>query len=143
MAQIKQAKKFFYPIMIREGHLDTFGHMNNATYLQILEEARWEIIAINGYGLQQIQEKQIGPVILEINIRFMKELKVREKVVIETQCTAADGKISKLTQEIRNENGEVCCRSVFTIAVFNLKTRKIIEPMQDWYDALGVTFETT
>lgn len=141
MAKIKHAKKFFYPLTIREGHLDSFGHMNNATYLQILEEARWEIIALNGFSLQHIQEKQIGPVILEITIRFIKELKVREKIVIETQCTEVSGKIGKLTQEIRNEQGNVCCRSQFTIALFNTKTRKIIEPTQDWYDALGVTLE--
>lgn len=30
-----------YPVVIREHHLDTFGHVNNAAYLDILEEARW------------------------------------------------------------------------------------------------------
>ncbi len=30
-----------YHLLILEKHLDTFGHVNNASYLEILEEARW------------------------------------------------------------------------------------------------------
>ena len=33
-----------YALVIREQHLDTFGHVNNAKYLEILEEARWDLI---------------------------------------------------------------------------------------------------
>ena len=42
-----------YQLVIREQHLDTFGHVNNAKYLEILEEARWDLITGNGYGLMR------------------------------------------------------------------------------------------
>lgn len=33
------AKIFTYPMLIKESHLDSFGHMNNATYLELFENA--------------------------------------------------------------------------------------------------------
>jgi thioesterase III len=32
---------FEQAILIREEHLDTFGHVNNARYLEIFGQARW------------------------------------------------------------------------------------------------------
>ena len=51
---------FVYETLIRESHLDTFGHVNNATYLQLYEEARWELITRNGYGLAKVRESLIA-----------------------------------------------------------------------------------
>lgn len=40
-----QWKIFQYDMVIKIHHLDTFGHVNNAAYLQIFEEARsWDIL---------------------------------------------------------------------------------------------------
>lgn len=47
-----------YPLTIKETYLDTFGHVNSAMYLTLLEEARWEFINGNGYGIKKIQETQ-------------------------------------------------------------------------------------
>ena len=71
-----------YPILIKESDLDTFGHVNNATYLKLFEEARWDLITKNGYGIKTIRETKLGPTILEIKIRFLKELRLREKITI-------------------------------------------------------------
>ncbi len=48
-------KTFVYDTQIKEHHLDSFGHVNNATYLSLYEEARWESITENGYGLKEVQ----------------------------------------------------------------------------------------
>ena len=60
-----------YEITIKEHHLDFYGHVNNATYLQLYEEARWQFITDNGYGFEKIKSSGLGPVILEIKIRFI------------------------------------------------------------------------
>ena len=65
----------YYPVLIKEGHLDTFGHVNNAVYLALLEEARWDLLTQNNYGLDKIVATQIGPTILEIKINFLKNEK--------------------------------------------------------------------
>jgi len=128
---------YHYPILIKEFHLDTFGHVNNATYLELFEEARWDLITKNGYGLPRIMESGIGPTILEIKLKFSKEIKLREEISIETQVVSYDNKIAKLMQRMLRIK-EVCCTAEFVIALFDLKSRKIILPTEDWLKAVGV-----
>ncbi|KAB8033532.1 acyl-CoA thioesterase [Fluviispira multicolorata] len=141
MDKLKSAQKYEYEIQIKENHLDTFGHVNNAVYLQLCEEARWEIITENGFGIQEIQQLGIGPVILEVNIKFQKELKLREKIKISTQCIAIRGKVLEIQHEIMNEKNEICSIALFTIGIFDTKKRKIISPIPLWYKSIGVEIE--
>lgn len=130
-------RKFSYLLTILEHHLDTFGHVNNAVYLELYEQARWELITQNGYSLQTVQELKQGPVILEIKIRFLKELKLRDKVSIETQCTDVQKAVSTLTQRMVNEKGEVCSDAEFKFGFFDLTRRKLIPPTARWLKAIG------
>jgi thioesterase-3 len=134
---IENAVIFTYPLIIREHHLDTFGHVNNATYLSILEVSRWDLITQNGYGLPYIRETGLGPTILEINIKFMKKLRLREEIIIESQMISYEGKIGKLIQKILR-NGETCCITEFTIALFSVKERKLVLPIPEWLKAVGL-----
>ena len=128
-----------YPLTIREAHLDTFGHVNNATYLAILEEARWELITRNGYGLEEVVRRRVGPTILEINLKFQRELRNRQRIVIRTWMESYAGKIGKVGQQIVDPDGNVCCEALFTIGLFDLTARKLIPPTPEWLKALGLT----
>ena len=70
--------KHFYSVQILEKHLDTFGHVNHATYFQILEEARWDLVTSRGFGVKEIQTSHQGPVILEAHIEFKREILLRQ-----------------------------------------------------------------
>lgn len=133
-----EAAVFEYPIQIREGHLDTFGHVNNAVYLELFEEARWDAITARGFGLDAIQEKKIGPVVLEIKIRFQKELRLREKLVIRSWTSSSSGKICTMTQVMINENGEEACRAEFVFGLFDLQKRRLMAPTPEWMHAIGL-----
>jgi acyl-CoA thioester hydrolase len=130
-------KEIEYEMTIKEFHLDTFGHVNNAKYLEIFEEARWELITKNGYGLKEVMSKKQGPVILEVNLKFRKELKNREKIKVLTHMSKHEGKIGYIEQKIVNEKGEDAAIAVFTYAFFDLKKRKIIDPTPEWLKAIG------
>jgi thioesterase-3 len=131
------AKTFSYPIIIKEIYLDTFGHMNNATYLTLLEEARWDLLTRNGFGLEKIQESRLGPTILEIKLKFLKEIRLLEKITIETQMLSYERKVGVLSQKMLRDN-EVCCEAEFVIALFNLKERKLELPTPEWLHAIGL-----
>jgi thioesterase III len=128
-----------YPLLIRETHLDTFGHVNNATYLVILEEARWELITRNGYGLEEVVRRRIGPTILEINLKFQRELRNRQRITIKTWMDSYVGKIGRVMQQIVDADGNLCCEALFTIGLFDLGARKLIPPTPEWLKALGLT----
>lgn len=133
-----QGKVFDYELLIRESHLDTFGHVNNAVYLQIMEEARWDLITKNGFGLKDVLKTGQGPTILEVNLKFMKELRLRQRVTIRTQLLEYPGKVGKLKQTILNEQNEPCSEAVFTFGLFDTRERKLILPTPEWLKAIGV-----
>lgn len=141
MSKMIDASKFSYEMIIKENHLDSFGHVNNAVYMQIFEEARWEFITQNGYGLEKIHKLKKGPIILEANIKFLKEIKLRETIKIETICTEAKAKILKLAQKIINSNDVICTEAIFVMAFFDLENRKIINQTSEWFHAVGVEVE--
>ena len=129
---------FDYPLTILEGHLDTFGHVNNAVYLELLEEARWDIITRRGYGLETIKQTGMGPTLLEVQLRFMRELRLRQKIVIHSQMISYEGKVSVMRQWMVNEAGETCCDASLKIALFDVRLRKLVAPTPEWLDAVGV-----
>lgn len=125
-----------YPVLIKEVDLDFYAHVNNRTYLTLFEEARWDFIHGHGYGFKKIEESRLGPIVLETTIKYLKELKLRDQIVIETSFISHNRMVSKLLQKIlRGE--EVCCVAEFTIGFFNLETRKLVEPNAEWLRVLG------
>jgi acyl-CoA thioester hydrolase len=128
---------FVYEIMVRESFLDTFGHVNNAIYLQIFEDARWEFISQNGYTLDYVKKTQKGPIILELQMKFFKEIHLREKIKITCELLEYPKKIGFLLQRIFKENGDLASEAKFTIGLFDLIQRKLIPPTAEWINAIN------
>jgi acyl-CoA thioester hydrolase len=127
-----------YPVLIREQHLDTFGHVNNARYLELFEEARWDLITRNGYGVDDIVRTRIGPTILEVTLKFQRELRNRQAVVIKSWTDSYVGKIARFTQQMLDDKGRLCCEGTFVLALFDLAARKLIPPTPEWLRAVGI-----
>ncbi len=131
-------KIHFYSFTVKESDLDTFQHMNNAVYLRIFEEARWDWINLGGFGLAEIQKRQMGPMLLEVNLRFRGELKARDEVVIESKVVNVRRQLHKCVQEMKfKKNGEVACRGELTFGFVNLQTKELMAPPTEWLKALG------
>lgn len=129
---------FTYPITIKEFHLDTFGHVNNAVYMEIFEEARWQRITENGYGLEVVQKLQKGPIILDCSIQFLKELKLREDITVTVETVMHKGKISKLEQKMIKSDGSIAAKAEYTVGFFDMVERKLISASPEWQKAIGV-----
>ena len=125
-------------IVVSEAHLDSFGHVNNARYLALLEQARWDLITERGFGIEAIRSSRTGPTILEINIRFLRELGAREVIVIRTEMLSYERKIGKLRQQMLKRDGSVACEAVFTIGLFDVEKRRLVEPTPAWAHAIGL-----
>ncbi len=129
---------FFYEVTIRESHLDTFGHINNAAYLMLFEEARWEFITKNGYGLNKVREFQKGPIILNLRVKFKKEITLREKIKITFELVSAKGLLSHYRQEMIKDDGTIATEMELTFGFFDLRTRRLIPPSPEWKKAIGL-----
>jgi YbgC/YbaW family acyl-CoA thioester hydrolase len=127
-----------YELTILERHLDTFGHVNNATYLELLEEARWDWITQGGYGLEVIRSTGQGPTILQCSLRFVRELLNREPIAIESSVVSYRGKVGTVAQRILKA-GSVACEAEFAVGLFDVRARKLINPTERWLAAFGLT----
>lgn len=136
---MNQIMIFEYEVLIQEHHLDTFGHVNNATYVKLYEQARWDFITKNGFGLDYIQKHQKGPVILDLRVSFKRELKNRERIKILSQTTQMiSPKIMVLEQSMIKPDGKIASEATFTVGFFDMKERKLVSASQDWLKAIGV-----
>lgn len=135
-----QAIKIFrYSFQVCENALDTFGHVNNAQFLRYLEEARWDLMNLSGFSLQKIHQQQTGPVVLQVTIRFRRELKARDRCVILSQAKGIDRRgIADVQQDIRSEDLKTLhAEATLKIGYFDMKLRKLILPPEDWLKTLG------
>lgn len=121
-----------YPVLILEAHVDSLGHVNNATYLSLFEEARWDLITKNGYGFNTVQSLQQGPVILELSMKFLQELRLREKITIITEMISYENKVGRLRQTMKKESGQDACVAEMVFGLLDMRTRKLIEPTEAW-----------
>ena len=127
-----------YNVLIRENHVDSYGHVNNAVYLSLFEEARWDIITPKGYGFHEVQEKMQGPVILEVNLKFLKEIRLREQVQIQSEILEYGSKVGRMRQCMVKADGVIACEAIFVFGLFDMNLRKLFEPTPEWRQALGL-----
>ncbi len=130
-----------YSLRIIERHLDTFGHVNNATYLELYEEARWDWITRNGYGIERVQAERKGPTILEINLTFKRELRNRQPIEIVSWMDSYPSKVGTCIQQIVDAQGQLYSEARFVIGLFDLDLRKLISPTPAWRRAVGLSEE--
>lgn len=130
-------RKFEYPKLILEHHLDTFGHVNNAVYLELYEEARWDFCTKNEYGLDRIQKDQIGPVVLEAHVTFKREIGNREKILITSQYKEMKNDLVMIIEQFMlKEDGSIASSAEFHIAIFDMAKRKLIKAPKEWLNAI-------
>ena len=60
-----------------------------------------------------------------------------EIITISTNSKNEGNRILLFSQEMKNENDEICSTAIFKGALFDLKNRKIIKPNENWLKALG------
>ncbi len=130
--------KLVYKTVIRETQLDLFGHVNNAIYLELYEEARWEILTQAGYGLDVMEATTHGIVVLKAEVSFLKELRNRDEIAIDMRLDKVTRKLCTLKQTMRRGD-EACSEATFLMGFWNMKERKLMLPTPKWKGALGIS----
>ena len=107
-------KTFNTHIMVRGYELDSYGHVNNAVYLQYFEQARWEMMRELKF-LDHFTENGLLIVVTESNVRYMREACLFDELVIETTYEKRHPYLV-FHQKIRNEKTQIpITRATITI----------------------------
>ena len=73
-------------IKVRGYHLDVYQHVNNARYLEFLEEARWNALE-DGDLISTLQQNNWGFAVVNINIAFRRAAVLCDVLVIQPAST--------------------------------------------------------
>lgn len=75
--------KHLIAIKVRGYHLDLYRHVNNARYLEFLEEARWSFLESKG-NLDYLQDNGYTFALVNININYRRAAYMGEVLEIAT-----------------------------------------------------------
>jgi len=107
-------------IKVRGFHIDIFSHVNNARYLEFMEEARW--VVIDKYiDLKRMQAKGIIFVVVNININFRRPASMGDILELYLGLTKIGGKSAVFYQEIRLKGTDTVVADAQVTFVFSDK----------------------
>ena len=110
------------PIKIRGYHLDGYGHVNNARYLEFMEEGRWSLFE-QFVDLQTLEAEGHAYVVVNIEIAYRRAANMHDKLRLETRLTAFNRRHITVQQHLYHEGtGKLITDATVTLAVMSVKS---------------------
>lgn len=123
-------------VKVRGFHLDVYGHVNNARYLEFLEDARWTLIE-SEIDLEKWRQLGFGFTIVKITINYRKAARLNHILEIRTRLEKLGGKSGVFKQEITlAPTGESVADAEVVFVILDLQTRKATRLEGEIYHAL-------
>lgn len=100
-------KNFVCEIRVRGYEIDQFGHVNHATYLNYLEQARWDALEEGGFSHDDLRSRGWGIHIVRVELEYLKPCLQGEVLRIETRMEEFRNTSMTIAQEVfRTSDGE-------------------------------------
>ena len=115
-------------IKVRGYHLDMFSHVNNARYLEFLEEARWELIEKSKINFHYYAERGLSLAVVNINIDYKYPAGFGSILEIITETKKLGNRSITLNQKIFLEGTDTMVIDADVVfVIIDGKTEKAIE----------------
>ena len=101
-------------LRVRNYHLDGYGHVNNARYLEFLEEARWQMFERHGLtrALGGVQA-----VVVRADIRYLRGIVADDLIAVRNSVlSAGDSRILIRQKIILADSGKTAAQARITLA---------------------------
>ena len=120
-------------LTVRMFEIDAQGHLAGSAYVDYANQAFWEKLRTAGIDIDALIASGIGPVILETNIKYRRELKAGDDVEIECNLHFKPGK-TFLTQCIfHRSDGHVAAELESVCGLLDLSQRSLLaDPAARW-----------
>lgn len=79
------SRRFLTRLRVRSYELDILGHVNNAVYLNWLEQARLEAFEALGYPLEALIERRWATTVARIEIDYRREARFGDQLLLSTE----------------------------------------------------------
>jgi len=101
----------------RRADCDIQGHVNNARYVAMMDLGRWDLTLRTGLLLAGVR-RRIVPVVVDLSVRYRKEIRPGTRVVLETRYAARDGRKLWFSQRFVGDGSDVLFAEAWVGALF-------------------------
>ncbi len=109
---------------VRSYELDSFGHVNNAVYLNYLELARGEFLRQRGLSFTDFHRWKKYPYVIRVNIEYKSSSKYDDELEITGKITNQTFTSFTLEKEIFNlTTNKMAAKAAVVLAFVNEKQR--------------------
>lgn len=143
MSEAEQAT-FTTEVALRYADLDTYGHVNNATYATLIEEARIDFLEamlgadeLTGSESTESADDEAGPigvVVANLEIDFRRSIEHREPVTVGVSLADVGTSSFTLSYEVHSEEG-VHATAETTMVAFDQAKRESVPIPEEWREA--------
>lgn len=111
-------------IKVRGYHLDLFRHVNNARYLEFLEEARWSFLESTG-NLDMLEGGGYAFAVVNVNINYRRAAYMGEVLRITTSVSTVGARSCVMRQLVTLQNTDtVVADADVTFVIVDARTEK-------------------
>ena len=112
-------------IKIRGYHTDLYQHVNNARYLEFLEEARWQLLE-DHTDLESFMKKGFLFFVVNINISYKSQARVNDLIRIRSGIKKIGNTSAVVRQQVLNlTTGQVCVDADITFVLSDFKGKAL------------------
>ncbi|MFS8201084.1 acyl-CoA thioesterase [Streptomyces sp. CWNU-52B] len=131
------AEPYAVPVTVRGYEIDVLGHLNQAVYVNYAEHARWSFLQAAGVTQSALAAKGVGPVSLEMTVRYLRELRAGDEVQVTCGFEWGEGKTFRIRQEIHKTDGTVSAEITAVCGLMDLKERRLVADPGEYFRALA------
>ncbi|MBI4721260.1 MAG: acyl-CoA thioesterase [Chitinivibrionia bacterium] len=125
-----------HTIKVRGFHLDLYGHVNNARYLEFLEEARWELFE-GKIDLDEWRRSGLTLTVVRITINYRREVRLGETLEVRSTLSELKSRSGTFRQEIVfAESGEIAADADVTFVIVDARTARAAVIRGDFRESL-------
>ena len=111
-------------IKVRGYHADAYGHVNNARYLEFLEEARWAAVEKN-MDFLDIMQNGYDFNVVNININYRSPAVPNDVLMVETEFVKINSRSGVVSQTIKlKDTDKIIADAEITFIMFDTKLKK-------------------
>ena len=113
-------------IKVRGYHLDLYSHVNNARYLEFLEEARWTFFEARA-DLPAFLASGIALIVVNINIDYRHPATMNDELAIETSVKSVGNRSAIIHQCVKlSGSDKIVAEADVTFVAFDGQQNKAI-----------------
>lgn len=111
-------------LRVRGYHLDGYGHVNNARYLEFMEEGRWDFFDQHPEMIKELHQAGRAFVVVNLNIDYLAAARQGDDLEVMTGIIDVGERSGVCHHRIVRKDGTVIARADLTFVLLDMRANK-------------------